>query len=76
MMRLSRLLAKKGYSLINMFFHSTSLKAGLSPFVRTKAEEDRFFGRIRDFLLFSGSFGIGSITLSQTIDMPFEEQAK
>ena len=75
MIRLSRVLAEKGYSLINMFFHSTSLKAGLNPFVRTKAEEDRFFGRIRDFLHFSESSGIESVTLSQAIDMPFEEQA-
>lgn len=75
MIRLARLLAEKGYSVINMFFHSTSLKAGLSPFVRTKAEEDRFFERIREFLLFARSSGIESVTLSRATHMPSEEDA-
>ncbi len=70
MIRFTRVLSRKGFSVVNMFFHSTSLKAGLSPFVRTKKEEERFFDRIRSFLHFATSSRIESITLSETVDVP------
>ena len=65
MIKLTRVLMRKGYPFINMFFHSSSLMAGLGPFVRTPADESRFLGRIRRFLAFVRSEGIGSVGLSE-----------
>lgn len=65
MIRLTESLMKNGYPLINMFFHSPSLKCGLTPFVSTPADESRFRKDIADFLAFAAKAGIESITLSE-----------
>lgn len=65
MIRLTKTLIRKKYRFINMFFHSPSLTAGLSPFVKTKQQEITFLSTIRDFLLFLRSNGIGSMKLSE-----------
>jgi hypothetical protein len=66
MIRLTQRMLKKNYRLLNMSFHSTSLRAGLSPFVRTKDDERAFLQRIGDYLAFTRDSGIGSATLSDT----------
>jgi len=67
MINLAEVMMKQGCGIMNLFFHSTSLKAGLSPFVKTEDEEKRFLGRIRNFLAFARSAGIEGIKLSDTI---------
>ncbi len=67
MIRLTQLMLKNNYTLVNMSFHSTSLMAGLSPFVRTKDDEKSFLQRVSDYLSFISDSGIGSVTLSETI---------
>jgi len=52
---------------INFTFHSTSLLAGLSPFVTEKREETIFFDRIRSFLEVAHEAGWESVTLSQCL---------
>ncbi len=69
MIGLTELMLKKNYSLVNMSFHSTSLMAGLSPFVRTKDDEKSFLQRISDYLSFIKDSGIGSATLSETTEI-------
>jgi hypothetical protein len=64
MIGLAKILMKKKFGILNMSFHSTSLKAGLNEFARTKEEEKRMFLRIREFLQFARDSGIGSVTLS------------
>lgn len=64
MIRLTTAMMKQGYHMVNMFFHSTALKAGLSPFVKTREDEDRFLRTIEEYLVFAGNTGIESITLS------------
>jgi hypothetical protein len=64
MVRLARRMMTNNYPVINLFFHSPSLKYGLSPFVRTKSEEATFLQRIREFLSFAREVGIDSMTLS------------
>lgn len=64
MIRLARRMMANDYEVINLFFHSPSLKCGLSPFVRTKDDEREFLLRIREFLTFAQDKGIGSIKLS------------
>jgi hypothetical protein len=50
MLLLVRSMEKNKYPILNMFFHSVSLQAGLSPFVRTWQDEDDFFQRMRGVL--------------------------
>jgi hypothetical protein len=52
-----------------MFFHSTTLKAGLNQFVRKENDEKRFIRRIQDFLVFARESGIESIKLSDTMKL-------
>lgn len=40
-----------GLPCLNMTFHSTSLFAGLSPYVVHPADEDRFLRQIEEFLV-------------------------
>lgn len=65
MIRLTETMISKGFPVINMFFHSTSLMAGLSPFVKTKKDESAFFRRIREFISYSKNRRIESVTLSE-----------
>jgi hypothetical protein len=69
MIKLTRSLMKKDYKIINMFFHSTTLKAGLNDYVRTESDEKRFLRRIKEFLTFTRDSGIESITLSETVNL-------
>ena len=64
MIKLTQMMAKSSYEVLNMTFHTPSLIAGLSPFVKTKDDEKRFLERIRRFLLFTHDAGIKSIGLS------------
>ena len=50
---------------INFTFHSTSLLAGLSPFVTEKKDEIIFFDKIRIFLELAHEVGWKSVTLNQ-----------
>ena len=62
--QLTQRLMKNNYTVINMTFHSPSLKAGLSPFVRTKGDERRFLESIKEFLAFAQHAGIRPSKLS------------
>jgi hypothetical protein len=64
MIKLTKVMMNQGYYVANMFFHSTALMAGLSPFVKTTDEEHKFIQRIKDFLIFTRHAGIESIKLS------------
>jgi len=68
MIELAKCLIMKGYKVINMFFHSSSLRAGLNEFVITKSDEKQFFQRIKEFLAFTRDEGIESIKLSEPLD--------
>lgn len=64
MITLTNAMKREGYGIINMFFHSTALMAGLSSFVQTKEDEEHFLRTIEDYLVFTGNAGIGSIKLA------------
>jgi len=57
MIRVTRMMRKNRYPIVNMSFHSTSLKAGLSPFVKTDREERAFLERIRVYLEYAKNEG-------------------
>jgi len=65
MIRLIKRMMLNNYPLVNMMFHSTSLKAGLSPFVLTKDDEKRFLQHIKDVIIFTRINNIEPITLSE-----------
>ncbi len=65
MIALARRMRDSGYPLVNMFFHSSTLTAGLTPFVRRRQDEVQFLDRIQEFLAFVQAEGFESITLSE-----------
>jgi len=65
MIKLAKRLRKEKYPCLNMTFHSTSLLAGLSPFVATEQEGMRFLQNIELFLKYVSSAGYESMTLAQ-----------
>lgn len=67
MIALTENLAKKGYTVINLYFHSTTLKQGLTPFVKTEEEELNFIMRLREFFQFTREAGIESVYLSDLL---------
>jgi len=69
MIRLSQKMLETGYPILNLVFHSTSLKAGLGPFVKTEEDERRFLQTIREFLVFIRNAGIPSIKLSEAYSL-------
>lgn len=65
MSRLTDRMMKNGYPILNMMFHSSALKAGLMPFVKTKEDEKQFLTRIREYLGFTRDRGIEPIKVSE-----------
>jgi hypothetical protein len=55
MMALARQLAARGVPLLNLLFHSSEAIVGGSPYNRTAAQLDDFFGRLGTFLTFAMS---------------------
>lgn len=50
MLSVSRSLIASGVRQLHLFWHSPSLMPGLSPFVRSDADLDRFYGSIEDYV--------------------------
>lgn len=65
MIALARKVRANAYPLLVMYFHSSTLTAGLTPFVRTVEDEKELLDRITAFLEFARDEGITSITLSE-----------
>jgi peptidoglycan/xylan/chitin deacetylase (PgdA/CDA1 family) len=67
MIRLARRLQSQGYRFLNLTFHSPSLRAGLTPFVRTQQAEQRFWEKLRRFFTFARDSGIEAAKLSDAM---------
>lgn len=65
MIKLTQVFMRKKYEMVNMFFHSTSLQAGLSFFVKTKEGETQFFNRLKEYFAFTSKAGIKAVKLSE-----------
>ena len=65
MIKLARRMMKKGFPVLNVFFHSPTLQAGLSPYTKTPADEHNFLNRLIMLLRFARDAGIESLTLSE-----------
>jgi len=65
MIRLTQRIRRNGYPLVNMTFHSTTLSAGKTPFVKTEEEERHFLRKIRTYLENAIDSGAEPIGLSE-----------
>ena len=65
MCRLVETFFQKKYRYINLFFHSSTLLPGLTPFVRTKSDRDAFLSRIEYLLAHLEERGITSVTATE-----------
>lgn len=65
MITLARCLYKNGYPLLNLTFHSTSLRIAAGPFVKNVQQKQEFIMRIEEFLRFARDAEVESITLAQ-----------
>jgi hypothetical protein len=69
LLAVSRSLMAAGAQQLHLFWHSPSLTPGLSPFVRSTAELDRFYGLIEDYLTgLSGITPFTSMTVSEAAE--------
>jgi hypothetical protein len=67
MIKLTKRVFENGYPYLNMMFHSTSLRHGLSPFVKSKQDEVIFFNRIKTFLQYIKNMNYESATLEEIL---------
>lgn len=68
MLALCRSAMAEGSPWVNLMFHSQSLTPGLTPFVRTRGDHDRFMGRLRDLVEGLPSFAaVTFATLSEAV---------
>lgn len=65
MIRLARRMQINNQPCLNMTFHSTSLRAGMSPFARTKEGEHQILQKIREVLVFARDAGFEFMSLAQ-----------
>lgn len=71
LIRLMRQSMREGCRLVNLFFHSSSLKVGCTPFVRTPDEKQQLLRSLSTILECCQEFGIRSAPLSQAADRIF-----
>ena len=69
MTQLAKSVEREGYTLLNMFFHSSSLKAGLTPFTKSHDDEKNFLNRIEEFLQGVAVNKVQSIPLRESYDI-------
>jgi hypothetical protein len=66
MAELSKVIIRLGISVLNLFFHSTSLAPGLSPFVKTDKHKRSFFVNLELFFLWlHNNYNLKPIFLSE-----------
>lgn len=68
MVYFSKRLMERGHPFLNMFFHSTNLLPGKSPFVQNQQELDVFLERIETFLQFAVEEGLIFAGLSDSLE--------
>ena len=67
MIALTKAFIKRKAPLINLFFHSPTLQPGLTPYVRSEADQREFMAKLKTFLAFAKEAGIESIRLSDAV---------
>jgi aryl-alcohol dehydrogenase-like predicted oxidoreductase len=65
LIRLLRQSMREGCGIVNLFFHTSSLQVGCTPFVRTQEERNQLLRSLATLLEFCRESGVKSIPLSQ-----------
>ncbi len=60
------MIARKGSRVLNLFFHSTTLKPGAGPFVSNMQDDEVFWQKLREFFGFIKQRGIQTIGLTDS----------
>jgi hypothetical protein len=77
MIRMAEVMRRRGCPIANLSFHSTTLVAGLTPFVTSIADESVFMSKIREFLLYAREAGLEMCALTsaaQSIEATYVRQ--
>jgi hypothetical protein len=69
MIQLTNSMRKNGYNILNMFFHSTSLVAGLTPFTKNEDEVKELLRNITLFLEFAVKNNFKTIKLLDSVNI-------
>lgn len=72
MIGLAESMRRNGYKVLNLFFHSTSLKHGLNHFTRTPEEAAELMRRIERFLEYAVQSGVRPMKLSESPDLELQ----
>jgi hypothetical protein len=65
MVDLVKTMRNKGHKLVTMWFHSSTLTPGLTPFVKTERDASAFLENVRQFLGVMKDMNVKTITLSE-----------
>lgn len=65
MVALVERMRSQGHQLVTMWFHSSTLMPGLTPFVKTEEDARMFLDKIRQFLVLMRDMDVETITLSE-----------
>lgn len=70
MLKLTRALLSSGAAHLHLYLHSPSLAPGLTPFVRTSSELDRFYRAIEEYLTrVAGMISLRFATVSEAVSL-------
>jgi hypothetical protein len=69
MIRLAESMKRNGHQVLNMFFHSTSLRHGLNNFTKTREEAEEMTRRIERFLEYAAASNIRPMRLSESVNL-------
>lgn len=72
MIEISNYFIKKNIRILNLFFHSTSLREGLSPFVRSSKKAEIFLKNLEVYFQFTSLMKVQSVSLSEACNLIFE----
>jgi hypothetical protein len=73
LMRLLRQSMREGCAIANLFFHTSSLRIGCTPFVRTREEKTQFLSSLTTILDFCRACGVRNVPLSQAAQRIFTQ---
>ena len=60
---------REGCGIVNLFFHSSSLQVGCTPFVGTPDDKEHFLRSLCNILEFCQESGVTNVPLSQAVQI-------
>ena len=74
MVRLAATLTRSGFRVLDLTFHSSTLHPGLTPFVKTESDRQRFLARIEKFLEYCSGRGYRFSTAGEVVAAVREQE--